>query len=228
MPGLLGAPALLGFNCLLNEPGLLWSDGWFFNPGLLGMPGLLGVPDLLGVVCLKEMFCLLFCLRESSLLIGAPTSSGVFKLLLFFALILFVFWSGLLDSLFMSPELKLFLEDSLDLTLLLIFLGFAINWIGGFAGLLIGGIVLFRKFLLSWLKFCESLPFVFWFVIFGCDGELLIIFGLLRFLDWFEIFFKVSGLFIGFINNGLFFELSLRGSPFKEEATVDLSALFCL
>jgi hypothetical protein len=42
----------------------------------------------------------------------------------------------------------MFWEDLLDLTLLIIFLGLAISWIGGFAGLLIGGVVLFRKFLL--------------------------------------------------------------------------------
>ena len=93
MPGLLGIPALLlGFTCLLNEPGLFWSDGLFLNPGLLGMPGLLGAPDLLGKGCLKELFGLLFCLIRSSLLIGAPTSSGVFFLLLkFFGLGLLVF-----------------------------------------------------------------------------------------------------------------------------------------
>jgi len=67
------------------------------EPGLFGMPGLLGEPGLFEVVCLKVMFCLLlFCLLGfifgSSLLIGAPTSAGVFILLLkFFVLGLFVF-----------------------------------------------------------------------------------------------------------------------------------------
>jgi len=60
------------------------------------MPGLLGEPILFEPVCLKAMFCFLFCLLGfifgSSLLIGAPTSSGVFILLLkFFVLGLFVF-----------------------------------------------------------------------------------------------------------------------------------------
>ncbi len=62
------------------------------------MPGLLGEPGLFEAVCLKAMFCLslLFCLLGfilgSSLLIGAPTSSGVFILLLkFFVVGLLVF-----------------------------------------------------------------------------------------------------------------------------------------
>jgi len=46
----------------------------------------------------------------------------------------------------------MFLEDSLVLILLFIFLGFAISWIGGFVGLLIGGFVLLTKVFLSWLK----------------------------------------------------------------------------
>ena len=86
MPALLGAPALLGLTCLLNEPGLFWSDGLFLNPGLLGTLG------LFEKVCLRELLSLLFCLFRSSFLIGAPTSSGVFILLLkFFGLGLFVF-----------------------------------------------------------------------------------------------------------------------------------------
>ena len=61
------------------------------------MPGLLGEPGLFEAVCLKAMFCLLlFCLLGfifgSSLLIGAPTSSGVLIILLkFFVVGLFVF-----------------------------------------------------------------------------------------------------------------------------------------
>jgi len=56
------------------------------------MLGLLGEPGLLEAVCLKVMFCLLGFIFGSSLLIGAPTSSGVFFLLLkFFVLGLFVF-----------------------------------------------------------------------------------------------------------------------------------------
>jgi len=56
------------------------------------MPGLLGEPGLFEAGCLKAMFCLLlFCLLGfifgSSLLIGAPTSSGVFILLLKFLMI---------------------------------------------------------------------------------------------------------------------------------------------
>ena len=122
----------------------------------------------------------------------------------------------------------MFLEDSSDLTLLLIFLGFAISWIGGFAGLLIGGVVLFSKVFLSWLKFCKGLLLIFWFLRFAWDFELLTILGLLGFIDWFEIFFRLSGLLRGFINNGFLFELSLIGSPFTEEIRGDLSSLFCL
>ena len=93
-------PGLLGFPCVLKEPGLPWSDGLFLNPGLLGMPG------LLEAACLK-MFCfLLFCLFRSSLLIGAPTSSGVFILLsAFFVLGLVEFWFGLFDGCLVSPGL---------------------------------------------------------------------------------------------------------------------------
>ena len=120
----------------------------------------------------------------------------------------------------------MFWEDSLDLTLLFIFLGFAINWIGGFAGLLIGGVVLFSKVFLSWLKFCEG--FLLEFVRFARDCELLTKFGLLGFFSWFEIIFTLSGLLSGFINNGYMFELSLRGFPFLGEITGDLSSLFCL
>ena len=109
MPGLFGALGLLGLTCLLKEPDLPWSDGLFLNPGLFGMPDLFGVPGMLEAVCLKEMFCLLFWLlfflRESSFLMGAPTSSGVFNLLLFFNLGLFVIWSSLFDIFLLSPEL---------------------------------------------------------------------------------------------------------------------------
>ena len=175
------------------------------------------------------MFCLLFCWLGRSLLIGAPTSSGGdILLLIFFVLDLFEFWSGLFDICLFPPALEMFWEDSLDLTLLLIFLGLAISWIGGFAGLFIGGVMLFRKVFLSWLRFCEVLLFIFWFVRFAWDCELLAIVGLLRFLGWFEIIFRLSGLLRGFINNGFLFELSLRGFPFIEEITEDLSSLFCL
>ena len=229
IPGLLGAPLLLKLACLLKDPGLLWSDGLFLNPDLLGIPDLLGVPVLLGKVCLKEMFCLLFCWLGPSLLIGAPTSSGgTILLLIFFVLDLLAFWSGLFDICLFSPEPEMFWEDSLDLELLLIFLGLAISWIGGFEGLFIGGVVLFRKVVLFWLRFCEVLIFIFWFVRFAGDCELLVIEGLLRFLGWFEIIFRLSGLLRGFINNGFLFELSLRGLPFIEEITEDSSSLFCL
>ena len=234
MPGLLGESGLLGLPCLLNEPGLPWSEGLFLKPGLLGMPGLLGEPGLFETVCLKAMFCLLlFCLSGfifgSSLLIGAPTSSGVFILLLkIFVVGLFVFWSGLFDSRLLSPALEIFWEDSLDLTLLLIFLGFAISWIGGFAGFLIGGVVLFAKVFLSWFKFCEGLLFVFLFVRFARDCELLVFVGLLRIVGLFEIIFWLSGLLRGLINNGFFFEFSSRGFPFIEAITEDSFSLFCL
>ena len=92
------------------------------------MPGLLGAPDLLGKFCFKEMFRLLFCKLAFSLLIGAPTSSGGFILLLiFFVLGLLLFPSGLFETCLLYSELEVFLEDSLDLTLLFMFLGFAIN-----------------------------------------------------------------------------------------------------
>ena len=95
---------------------------------LLGSPGLLGALGLLGIVCLKEMFCLLFCRLDPSLLIGAPTSSGGNVLLLiFFALDLFGFWSGLFDICLFPPVLEMFCEYSLYLALLLIFSGLAIS-----------------------------------------------------------------------------------------------------
>ena len=211
MPGLLGAPDL--FACLLKDPGLPWSDGLFLNPGLLGILGLLGVPDLLGRVCLKEMFCLLFFWLVTSLLIGAPTSSGGEILLLkSFVLDLFELWSVLFDICLFPPSLVIFWKDSLDSTLL-IFLGLAISWKGGFDGVFIGGVVLFRKFFFSWLRFCEVLLFKFWFV---------------GFIGLFEIIFWLSGLLRGLINNGFLFELSLRVFPFMEEITGDLFSLFCL
>jgi len=76
------------------------------------MPGLLGEPILFEPVCLKAMFCLLFCLLEfifgSSLLIGAPTSSGgEILLLIFFVLGLFEFWSVLFD-ICLFPPLEMF------------------------------------------------------------------------------------------------------------------------
>jgi len=48
---------------------------------------------------------------------------------------------------------------------------------------LIGGIVLFSKVFLSWFKLCEGLLFIFVFVFvcFARDCELLIILGLLGF-----------------------------------------------
>ena len=225
MPGLLGAPVLLVLACLLKDPALPWSDVLFLNPGLLGMPGLLGIPGL----CLKEMFCLLFCWLSPSLFIGAPTSSGGdILLLIFFVVDLFEFWSGLFDILPPPSELEMFWEDLLELTLLLIFLGLAISWIGGFPGLLIGGGVLLWKFFLSRLTFWEVLLFIFWFVRFGWDCEMLAIVGLLRVLGWFEIIFILSGLLRGFFNNGFLFGLSLRGFPCIEEVTEDLTSLLCL
>ena len=221
MPGLLGAPALLELACLLNDPGLPWSDWLFLNPGLLDWPG------LFGKVCLTEIFCLLLCLVGSFLLIGAPTSSGVFTLLLkFFNLGLLVFWSGWFGNCLLFPELKMFLDAALDERLLFIFLGFAINWIGGFAELLIAGVVLFRKFVLSLLGFCKGL--IFWLVRFPRDCEELIILGLLGFLGWFTIIFWLSGLLSGFINNGFLFELSFRDLSFTEELISDSSSLFSL
>ena len=229
MPGLLGAPGLFVLACLLKDPGLPWSDVFFLNPGLLEVPGLLGILDLLGRVCLKEMFCLLFCWLGPSLLIGAPTSSGGDTLwFIFFVLGLFGFWSGLFDNCLFSPELEIFLEELFDLTLLLIFLGLAISWIGGFAGLFIGGFALFLKVFLSWLRFWEVLLFVFWFVRLACDCELLVVVGLLRFFGWFEIIFILSGLFRGFISNGFLFELSLGDFPLIAGTNEDLSSLFCV
>ena len=85
-----------------------------------------------------------------SLLIGAPTSSGGdILLLIFFVLDLFEFGSGLFDICLLAPNLAIDWEDSIKLALSLIFLGLAISCIGGFAGFFVGGVVLFRKFLLS-------------------------------------------------------------------------------
>ena len=121
----------------------------------------------------------------------------------------------------------MFLEDSFDLTLLL-FLGLAISWIGGFAGLFTGGVALFLKVFLSWFWFWEVLLFVFWFEKFACDCELLVIVGLLRFFGWFEIIFWLSGLLRGFISNGFLFELSFVGFSLIVGTNEDSSSLFCL
>ena len=245
MPGLLGAPCLVKFTCLLAEPGLPWSKLLFLNPPLLGIPGLFGIPGLLGMpgllgalglleeVCLIDMFCLLFCLFGfifgSSLLMGAPTSSGVLTILLgFFVLGSLIFWPGLFDNCLLLFELYMVLGDSFDLKLLFMFLGFAISWIGGFAGLFTGGVMLFWKFFLSLLKFCEVLLFIFLLMGFAWDCDLLKVLFLLGFLDWFEIVFRLSGLLSGFFNNGFLFEFSLVGFPFKEEIIGDLTSLFCL
>ena len=118
--------------------------------------------------------------------------------------------------------------NSLDLVLLLIFWGFAISWIGGFAGLLLGKVVLFWKVFLSCFEFSEGLLFIFRFEGFAWDCELLTILGLLGFLGWLEIIFILSGLFKGFINNGFLFKLSLRGLPFTRGVTEDLFSLFFL
>ena len=121
----------------------------------------------------------------------------------------------------------MFFEDSFDLKLLFIFLGFAINWIGGFAGFLRGEVLLSRNDCLPWLRFCGGLMFVFLFVGFAWDCVLSTIFGLMGLLGWFEIIFNFSGLLRGFINNGFLSESSLEDFPFKEEARGDLSSLFC-
>ena len=118
----------------------------------------------------------------------------------------------------------MFLGDSFGFELTLIFLGFAINWIGVCAGLLIGGFVLFWKVFLSWLEFFSGL-FLIWLV-WVC--ELLTILGLLGFLSFFGNSFRLSGLLRGFVSNCFLFELSLRGFPFREEIIGDLSSLFCL
>ena len=70
-------------------------------------------------------------------------------LLILFVLDLFEFCSGLFDICLFAPKLDMDWEDSIDLTLLLMFLGLAISCIGGFVGLFIGGVAVFRKFLLS-------------------------------------------------------------------------------
>ena len=186
------------------------------------MPGLSGAPVLLWLACLLKDPGLPWS-DGLFLLMGAPTSSGGgILLLILFNLGLLVFWLGLFDSFLLSSELEMFWEDSLDLKLVFIFLGFAINWIGGFAGLLIGGVGLFKKVFLSWLSFCEGLIFVFWIVRLAWDCELLTIVGLLGFLGWFEIIFRLSGLLRGFVNNGFLFKLSLTGLPSTEETLGDL------
>ena len=117
----------------------------------------------------------------------------------------------------------MFFDDSLVLELF-IFLGFSMSWIGGFVGLLIGGVVLFWKVFLSWLEFFSGL-FLIWLV-WVC--ELLTILGLFGFLSWFEFALRLSGLVRGFVNKGFLFKLFVRGLPFTAEITGDLSSLFCL
>ena len=78
-----------------------------------------------------------------------------------------------------------------------IFLGFAINWIGGFAGFLRGVFVLSLGFSWLWLKFCGGLIFVFLFVGSAWDCDFSRVFGLMGLLGWFEIIFKLSGLLRG-------------------------------
>ena len=173
----------------------------------------------------------MFCLFGLSLLIGAPTSSGVFILLFeSFVLGLLVLWKGLFDISLFPLELYMLLEASLDL-LFFIFLGFSINWIGGLDGLLIDWVELLRKFFLSWLKFCAGLFCIFWFIGFDFDWGLLIILGLLGLLglfSWLGIVFTLSGLLSGFVSNGFLFSLSLGDFCLLEEITEDLSSLFCL
>ena len=98
------------------------------------------------------------------------------------------------------------------------------SWIGGFVGLLIGGVVLLGKVFLSWLEFFNVLLVIwlFW------DCELLKIFGLFGFLSWFGFTFRLTGLVRGFVNNGFLFKLFVRGFPFTEEITGDLFSLFSL
>ena len=116
----------------------------------------------------------------------------------------------------------MFLEGLFDLKVF-IFLGFSISWIGGLEGLLMGGLMLFRKVFLSWLKFRDGLFFMSWLIVFTGDCEILVILGLLGFMSWFGFIFKFSGLFRGFFNSCFLSELSLGGCPSKE----DLAFLFC-
>ena len=176
------------------------------------------------------MFFLLGFAFKSSFLIGAPTSSGVLLLLLvFFGLGWLLFWSNVLNICVLPLELYLFLADWLDWKLLARFLGFSISWKGGFAGLLIDGVIWLREVLVFWLEFCEDLTSNFWFWIFFWDWELLVaILDLFVFVDWFEIIFGLSGLLRGFISNGFLFMFSWSGFPCIEEVTGGLSSLFCL
>ena len=117
----------------------------------------------------------------------------------------------------------MFFDDSLVLVLF-IFLGFAISWIGGFVGLLIGEVVLFWKLFLSWLEFFNGL-FLIWL---DWVCELLIILGLFGFLSSLGFTFRLSGLVRGFVNNGFLFKLFVRGFPFTGEIAGGLFSLFCL
>ena len=64
--------------------------------------------------------------------------------------------------------------------------------------------------------------FLLWVDRFGLDCELSTIAGL------FEIIFLLSGLLIGFTNNGFLFKLSLKSFPSAEGITGDFSSLFLL
>ena len=121
------------------------------------------------------------------------------------------------------------LEGSFDLVLSIIFLGFSISWIGGFTGLLIGGVVVLRRVFLSELRFWDGLLFMFRFAGFAWDCELLTILGFLGFVSWFGIIFRVCGLLRGFANNdGSLLDPSLLVCFFKGELMEDLSSLFWL
>ena len=118
--------------------------------------------------------------------------------------------------------------DSLDFGLLTKFLGFAINWIGGLAGLLIDSVVFFGKALFSRLEFCVGLFFKFLFPRFAWDCELVKVEGLLVFLSWFGIIFGLTGWFIGLLNKGFLFKFSLKGFPCKGPTGLVLLSLCCL
>ena len=155
----------------------------------------------------------------SCLLIGAPTSSGVF-----FAVGLFRFFLGdwlmfcpnLFEFCFLSREI-FWLKESFLLMVFVKFFGFSISWIGGFAGLLAGAVEGLRYGFLSRLKFelffslkfdcglfgllTDSLPFN---CPLDCEPEILLFWELFCFV------FEFSWLFIGLINRGFLFKLPLE------------------
>ena len=136
-------------------PSLICPPDLFTPPCLFCPPVLLGENLLLDGDCLLFKLCLLELPLGFSFLIGAPTSSGVLLirgLLKFFLEELLVFWSNLFDDRGLWLKVLFFLSKLFCLLGFIKFLGFSISWIGGLAGLLLGGDKGLLRFL-SWIGF---------------------------------------------------------------------------